>query len=378
MQTTPLFSRLRNCNSRFVVCQGGTGAGKTFAILQLLFLKAIAQAGIIVTVVGQDVPNLKAGALRQAASVIEPLAAFIAGYNATDRIFTLRNGSIIEFKSYADEQDAKSGKRQYLFVNEADGVEYAVFWQLAIRTDSQIFIDYNPSIEFWAHTKVCGKPDSTLFITDHRHNPFLAPSIHDEIESISDPELFRVYARGLTGMVTGLILPNTNICDGIPEDARLVGYGMDFGFTNDPTACVGVWLSSGELWVDELVYSTGLTNPEIATLLLPLAGENKIVCDSAEPKSIAELNALGLWCVPATKGPDSVVAGIDILKRYRINITHNSRGLLFERKAYIWKNDRHGNPTNQPIDRHNHGFDALRYCTTAHLSKRKTKELWAY
>lgn len=358
------------------VNQGGTSSGKTYAILQGLFTKLSQEEGKIATVVGQDIPNLKAGALRDALEIYnnsKELQQLIRDYNKSDRIFTWNNGSMLEFKSYDNAQDAKSGKRHYLFVNEANGISYAVYEELSLRTKEQEFIDYNPNAEFWVHEKLIGKPNVALFISDHRHNPFVLQKQRDKIEALryKDPELWKVYARGLTGKIEGLIFRNWHLVDSIPSDAKFIGTGMDFGFTNDPTAVPMVYMQDGELWIDELIYETGLTNPDIYKRLNDLNYDKRkeIIADSAEPKSIKELNDMGLNVEAAHKGPDSVINSIDILKRYQMNVTRRSINIRKELNNYKWKVDKTtGKPINEPVDAFNHSIDALRYVALNKLS----------
>ena len=368
LQASILFRQNYNSSAQIVINQGGTYSGKTYAIEQVLFCYACEAEKQVITVVGQDIPNLKSGALRDALSIYhssEALQSLVKNYNKTDRIFEFNNGSIIEFKSYDNAQDAKSGKRDFLFVNEANGVEWSIFSELSLRTRKKVFIDYNPNSAFWAHDNLMGKPGVQLIISDHRHNPFLAEKEREKIEAIkgNDPELWRVYARGLTGKVTGLILNNWHICENIPKDAKLLAAGLDFGFTNDETGCLLAYLQNGELWVDEVLYETGLTNPDIAVKLMAaqIKKRTEIVADSAEPKSIEELRRLGWHVTGAKKGADSVKNSIDILKRYKINITRKSVNLLNELGRYKWKTDRSGKTLNEPVDSFNHLIDPLRY-----------------
>lgn len=257
-------------------------------------------------------------------------------------------------------------------MNEANGVPYEVFWQLAIRTRKQVFIDYNPSARFWVHNNIIGRDDCRLILSDHRNNRFLTEQEHKKIEEIDDPELWRVYARGLTGKITGLIFTNWGIVDKLPprEEWKMECRGLDFGFTNDPTALEHLILAHGELWVDEEIYQPGLTNQDIADRCKEngLTKRDLIVADSAEPKSIQEIHNQGLWIIPSTKGADSINNGIDILKRFRINITRRSHGIIENMQQYKWKKSRDGETTNQPIDAFNHGIDAIRYVALKKLS----------
>ena len=357
-----------NSDKRVLVNQGGTSSGKTYSIMQVLFELGYEEPNSIITVVGQDIPNLKVGAYRDAKTIMNSndlVTDFYPTINEGERIIKCKNGSIIEFKSYADAQDAKSGKRDYLFVNEANGISYDIYWQLAIRTRKKVFIDYNPTARFWAHDELIGREGVELIVSYHKGNRFLSEEEHQRIESIADPELKRVYARGKTGKIEGLVLTNWEICDTLPpeEEWKMSCFGLDFGFTNDPSALEQVVLAHGELWIDEKLYSTGLTNPEIAERAKEqgVSGQQQIVADCAEPKSIRELQGCGLWVTASPKGADSIVSGLDILKRYKIHVTRHSLGILSNLRAYKWSKDRDGNTTNKPEDKNNHGIDAIRY-----------------
>ena len=378
---------------RVVVNQGGTSSGKTYAIMQVLFQLGFDDPNSVITVVGQDIPNLKVGAYRDAKTIIGAYPIMRELYpviNEGERIIKCVTGSIIEFKSYADEQDAKSGKRDYLFINEANGISYQVYWQLAIRTRKRIFIDYNPSARFWVHDEIIGREGVLILYSYYQHNCssrtadpewkgekhyFLSEEERERIEGIEDPELFKVYARGRTGMIQGLVFTNWDIVDAMPprEEWKMSCHGLDFGFTNDPSALEQVVLAHGDLWVDEKLYSTGLTNPDIASRAQGQGVTDKdlIVADCAEPKSIAELRAHGLWVTESPKGRDSIVAGLDILKRYRIHITRRSAGIIANFRAYRWGKDKDGNDTNKPEDKNNHGIDAIRYVGLAKLAQHR-------
>lgn len=365
-RTSVVYAANFNAVEKIVVNQGGTSSTKTYSVIQLLFTIAMSKPMQVITVVGQDIPNLKKGAYRDAKNIYHTtpeLQLWFGKPNETERIFTCTNGSIIEFTSYQDEQDAKSGKRDYLFLNEANGIAYAIFRQLYLRTRIRTFIDYNPSARFWVHEHLIGRKDVKLIISDHRHNPFLSKEEHEKIESIDDPEFFKVYARGLTGVLQGLVYRNWQIVDEMPKIWSGRWRGLDFGFSNHPSVMLDVMLSNGELWVDELFYETGMLNEHI----FDTAKENgvsvadEIIADSAEPKSIAELQNKGLRVEAAIKGPDSVKVGIDVLKTYKINITRRSVDTRKEIASYRWKTGSDGTPINEPIKFNDHAMDALRY-----------------
>jgi phage terminase large subunit len=277
----------------------------------------------------------------------------------------------MEFKSYGNPQDAKSGKRDYCFINEANGIPFDIYTELALRTRKRVFLDYNPNSEFWVHQKVIGQPNVKLIISDHRHNPYLSQKVRDKIEALRDidEDLWKVYARGRTGKIEGLIFRNWSICDSIPSTAQLIGRGIDFGFTNDPTTCMAVYKNDGELWINEELYRTNLTNKQIYEALPDKKGF--FVGDSSEPKSIAELRGYGLMIEGANKGSDSVVNSIDILKRFKLNVTRSSVNFIKELNSYKWRTDKlTGKTINEPVDFMNHAIDAVRYIALNKLANR--------
>lgn len=363
---------------RIFVNQGGTSSGKTYCIMQLLIVKSMEQPRQVITVVGEDLPNLKVGALRDTQTIIsgsEELRRWFTE-NKTDHYFIGKNGSIIEFKSYDSPQDAKSGKRDYLFINEANGISFDIFWQLQMRTRKRTYLDYNPSARFWVHDKLIGREDVKTIITDHRGNRFLSEDEHRKIESIDDYELWQVYARGLTGKITGLVFPDFRIVDAMPplEECKMRAYGLDFGYVNDESALEEVRLAHGEIWTDEIIYETGLTNPDLSHRFRD-NGINRralIIADCAEMKSIAELKNMGWNVVPSVKGADSINTGIDILHRYKWNVTRRSVGLIDNLKKYKWVVNRDGEQLNKPIDKFNHGIDAVRYVALRQLRVQRT------
>ena len=366
-EASKLFYETRQCSNDIIVHQGGSSSGKTYSILQVLFTKAIEER-VVITVVGESIPNLKAGALRDAIEIVnssDVLKSLVTDYNKTERIFTFEGGSVMEFKSYLTPQDAKSGKRDYLFINEAQGISYAIFNELYMRTKIQCFVDYNPNEEFWVHEKLLGTRGVKLFISDHRHNPFVPEKIREKLEDLKnkDMELFKVYARGMTGKIEGLIFRNFGFVDAIPKEAKFIAHYLDWGFTNDPTAFGSVYKMNGELFIDEKIYTSGLTNSDIINKLkeLTIHPNDEIIADSSEPKSIEDIRRAGYFISGANKGPDSIVNSIDTLKPFKLNITNTSVGLKKEIKSYKWQIDATGKTINKPVDYLNHSIDGVRY-----------------
>lgn len=362
---------------RIYINQGGTSSAKTYTILQVLLMIAVKEAKCVITVVGQDLPNLKVGAWRDVKTIIgeSPALSATTFLNESEHRVNFRNGSIMEFKSFEDEQDAKSGKRDYLFINEANGITYPVYWQLAIRTKKKIWVDYNPSERFWVHDKLIGLPEAKLIISDYRQNLFLPEDMRNRIANIKDKDMREVYTHGLTGKLEGLIIRDYELCESMPpvRDCKLRGFGLDFGFSADPTALVDCALAHGELWLDLVCYETGMMNPDIARVIKahPLSKLFAVVADSAEPKSIAEIRAERVNIIPAVKGSDSIRAGIDIMRRYKWNITRRSSGLIEEVQRYKWKTGKAGGSLNDPIDCWNHAIDAIRYWCLKNLALRR-------
>ena len=374
-EVSDLFMANKETEERTVVNQGGTSSGKTYSIMQLLFEMAMNEPDLVVTIVGQDIPNLKKGAYRDAKTILNQspiLQVWFPYINESERVIRCINGSVLEFTSFKDEQDAKSGKRDVLFINECDGIAYGIYWQLDMRTRRKVFLDYNPSARFWVHDNVIGRKNVKLIISDHRCNPFLSKEEHEKIEKIEDYELWKVYAPG---KFKGLIFPEFRIVDRMPEVLECKGnwYGLDFGYTNDPTALENMRLAHGELWVDELLFEAGYDNPMIARVMKTngIMRRDVVIADCAEPKSISEINSFGFNVRPSSKGPDSIKNGIQILQRYKINVTRRSTGIIQEMKRYKWKVDKNGVMLNVPIEVWNHGIDAIRYVSLKTLSARR-------
>lgn len=381
---TPVFYANYNATEKVVINQGGTASSKTYSIMQLLYLRAIEKKRVI-TVTGESIPNLKKGAYRDAQSIYdstEGLKAYIKAWNQTERVINFHNGSIIEFTTNETEQSAKAGKRHILFATEANGLNWLIFWQQAIRTTEQIFIDYNPSAKFWAHENLIGTNEDSndlsatvkLIISDHRHNTFLSESQHRAIENIKDKDLWSVYARGKTGNLIGLIFPNWRRIEPgqFPDDDFIVG--IDFGYTNDPTAIVKVAWGGENIYVQELAYAPGIPAKEIVQILKANGvkeRETRIYCEH-DPDMISQLTQLRMLSIPARKGQGSINAGIMKLKEYHVYYTNDSGNLDNELSRYMWAMDKNtGKPTNTPAPGFDHLIDATRYAVYSHFYRMK-------
>ena len=364
---------------RVIVNQGGTRSGKTYSMVQLLFL--IANAGVFnIDVVSESMPHLKRGALNDFQENLDN-RGLIEGehyeHNRTDSFYTFPNGSKVTFFSADDWGKVKGSRRDVLFINECNRINYEVYRQLAVRTTKCIFLDYNPDSEFWLQTKNIQCKDTTkVIISTYKDNPFLPKVQIEEIESNKgDAEWWKVYGLGLMGTHKGLIYKNWDIVKDIPANANLLGYGLDFGYQNDKTAIVAAYMFQGELYLKQHCYQTGLTNDRIAEILKGLPPSTTIA-DCAEMKSIDEIKAFGVRNVrPCVKGKDSVNNGIQILQRYKMHVVQDSLDLIYELRNYKWMEDKTtGETLNVPnkamhVD---HALDALRYLASAMLVQHRS------
>jgi phage terminase large subunit len=358
--------------ARKKVIQGGTSAGKTLAILAVL-IDIAAKKKTEISVVSESIPHLRRGAIKDFAKVMQWTNRWVADrWNKTLLTYNFANGSVIEFFSADSEARLRGARRQVVYINEANNIDFESYYQLAIRTSEAIYIDFNPTHEFWAHTEVLHEDDSELIILTYNDNEALPDTIKRDIElnrtkaetSAYWANWWKVYGLGQVGTLQGAIYEDFEVVEGIDVSrAKFVALGLDWGFSNDPTALVAIYRQGDCLLIQELLYATGLTNQDIADKLrsLGITRAWEIVADSAEPKSIEEIYRLGFNIKPAEKGPDSVRNGIDILKRFKLQVTKDSTNLIKELRSYTWATDKEGKNTGVPIDSFNHACDAMRY-----------------
>ena len=359
--------------ARKKVIQGGTSAGKTIAILAVLINHAARHPKTEISVVSESIPHLRRGAIKDFAKVMQWTGRWVADrWNKTLLTYNFANGSVIEFFSADSEARLRGARRQVVYINEANNIDFESYYQLAIRTSEAIYIDFNPTHEFWAHTEVLREADSELLILTYQDNEALPDTIRKDIElnrikaetSAYWANWWKVYGLGQVGTLQGAIYEDFEVVEGIDvSQAKFVALGLDWGFSNDPTALVAIYRQGDCLLVQELLYQTGLTNQDIADKLrsLGITRAWEIVADSAEPKSIEEIYRLGFNIKPAEKGPDSIRNGIDVLKRFKLQVTKDSTNLIKELRSYTWATDKEGKNTGVPIDSFNHACDAMRY-----------------
>lgn len=374
IKTNKVYRHLDQSNKRIIIEQGGTRSGKTYNILMwLIFGYGLQQRKKVITICRKTYPALRTSAMRDFIQILRDYNLYDESFHNKSSAEYILNGNLVEFISLDQPTKVRGRKRDLLFINEANELHWEDWQQLVFRTTGQIILDYNPSDEFhWIYEKVKTRDDADFHITTYQDNPFLPQSIKDEIELLrqTDENYWQVYGLGQVGMGKTLIFTHTPI-DRIPSDAQLISYGMDFGYSNDPTTLIAVYKKDINLYFDELIYRTGMTNRDIGNELRALEIDRRaeVFADSAEPKSIVELRQMGYNVKPSEKGRDSVNIGIDMLKRYNLFITKKSQNTIKEFRNYKWKEDKNGNVLNIPVDLYNHTTDAIRYACYSKLSK---------
>ena len=366
-QRTTAINKILALKKRIKIVQGGTSAGKTYGILPILIDKACKQPNTEISVVSESIPHLRRGALRDFLKIMKSTQRFVdERYNKSLLKYEFANGSFIEFFSADDSSKLRGGRRSILYINECNSVSFESFNELSIRTKDEVFLDYNPTAEFWVQTELEGQEDAEKIILTYKDNEALDKGIIDQIEkNIKKAETsnywrnwVRVYVDGEMGQLEGVVFSNWKQIDTIPNEARLIGIGVDFGYTNDETAIIEVYKMNETRILNEVTYQTGLLNSDIAKIL---PRDVPVYADSAEPKSIADIQRYGITIKGVTKGRDSINYGIDVMQRENYLVTSQSTNLIKELRSYCWDTDKTGKRLNKPIDNFNHAIDAVRY-----------------
>lgn len=351
-------------SKRIRIVQGGTSASKTVSII--LYLIALAQSDkekTLTSIVSESFPHLRRGAERDFLNIMREHRYFTDKlWDRTNHIYTFETGSQIEFFSVDQPEKVRGARRDRLFINEANNIPFSAFEELEVRTKDFIFLDYNPTSEFWLFTDVIpARTDKEQIILTYKDNEALSKEIVQSIEQRRERKnWWRVYGLGQLGEIEGMVYKDWQIIQALPHEARLECYGLDYGYSNDPTAIIGVYkYNSGYIW-DEVLYQKGLSNKQIADVLKnnELA---PVIPDSAEPKSNDELKSYGITVIPAEKGKDSVSNGIQLIKAQRISMTQRSLNLIKEYRNYLWEVDKNGKVLNVPEKGFEHTLDAGRY-----------------
>jgi len=373
---TKAINKILALKKRIKIVQGGTSAGKTYGIIPILINKAINISGLEISIVAESIPHLRRGCIKDCLKILkETNRYFDQQYNRSLLRYEFKNGSYIEFFSVDDSTKLRGARRDVLYINEANNISFEAYNELSIRTKNEVFLDYNPANEFWVHENLLKDNDSEMIILTYKDNDALDKRIIKEIEKAKEKaktsayweNWWRVYGMGEIGRLQGVVFSNWKQIDKIPEEAKLIGIGIDFGYTNDPTAIVEVYKWNDQRIVNELCYQSGLVNSEIAKKL-----PDGIICyaDSAEPKSIAEIRMHNKMIKGAKKGKDSIVHGIQLMQSQEYLITSQSTNMIKELRSYIWDIDKAGKTLNKPKSGLDHLIDALRYHESESLSNK--------
>jgi len=362
---TTATKKIQSLRKRLRFVQGGTSASKTVSII--LYLIDLAQRDkkpTLTSIMSESLPHLKRGAIRDFLLIMQEHKYYKDDrWNKSDFVYTFETGSKIEFFSVDQADKVRGARRDRGFLNEANNNTFEVFEQLEVRTKEFMICDWNPSNEFWFNFEIENKrSDYEHIILTYKDNEALSKEIIDSIEQRKNRKgWWQVYGLGLLGEVEGKIYKDWEIIDEVPHQARLERRGLDFGYTNDPTAIVDVYYYNGGYILDEVCYKKGMSNKYIADTLNALDQDILVMADSAEPKSIDEIKSYGVNIQPAQKGQGSVNQGIQFIQGQRISMTKRSLNLIKEYRNYLWATDKDGKILNVPEGGLDHCLDAVRY-----------------
>lgn len=385
-EVTTAIKKMLAMSGRKKIIQGGTNSGKTYGIIPIVYDKCLANPRFKATVVAESLPAVKDGCIDIFKNFMMDEGRWNDNqWNASDLVYTASNKAKIQFKSFDTVGKAKAaGKRDLLFLNEGNHIPFLIADALIIRSQ-EVWIDFNADSEFWAHTEILPQPNTEFLKLTYLDNEALPPATFEdlmykkkraEIEERNGMKSYwwnwwQVYGLGNIGNLQGVVFDNWTHADELPKESRFLGYGMDFGFTNDPTTLTGVWLLGEDLYLKELIYQTDLTGSDITNKMhaLGIDKRDEIFADCADPRTIEEIRRRGFNIKESIKGPDSVNAGIDTLKRYSLKVLPGSDNLAKELRAYKWLTDRNGKAVNKPEDFMNHSIDGVRYVAASKLRK---------
>lgn len=367
---TTATQKVAKLQKRLKAIPGGTSAGKTIGVLEVLIDKAQSdKQPTLTSIVSESFPHLRRGCIRDFLNIMEQHKYYKdAAWNKSESTYVFETGSIIEFFSADQADKLRGGRRDRLFINEANNIPFDAFEQLEVRTKESIYLDWNPTNEFWYYTEVKGKRADVEELTlTYKDNEGLSQEIIDSIEQRKNRKgWWQVYGLGQLGDVEGKIYKDWAIIDGVPHEARLERFCLDFGYSNDPSALIALYRYNGGFILDEIMYKKGQSNKQIADTIINTELEALVVADSAEPKSIDEIRIYGVNILPAVKGAGSISNGISYIQGQRISVTKRSVNLIAEYRNYLWKIDpKNGRILNIPEGGFDHALDAVRYGMTS-------------
>lgn len=370
LQTTKIFSRIDKAVKRgytTISLQGSARSSKTYNTLIWLIMFCLNTPNTRLSVVRKTLPALKFSVFVDFKEILMKMNLFNPKrLNKSDLVYSFANGSWIDFFSTDNEQKLRGRKRDILFVNEANELSYLEWEQLVMRTTRLAMLDYNPSFsdEHWI-CQLNAEPKTYHFVSTYKDNPFLERKVVEEIESLKhkNENLWRIYGLGQQAIVEGLIFTNVRFVEKMPDLVKQRYVGMDFGFTNDPTAIVEVGIVESEkrIYIDEIMYRTQMLTTDIIRVLKSEADRKKVISESADPRLIQEIYRAGVNIHPVKKFQGSIDAGITKMQEYTIFITQRSVNVTKEFKNYVYHKDKEGKITNTPVDAFNHAIDAVRY-----------------
>ena len=384
---TKALNKLLELDKRIRVVKGGTSAGKTICILLILIDYAIKNEGKEISVVSESIPHLRRGAFKDFCQLLKGLGRYNDNQlNKSVLKYTFTNGSYIEFFSTDQRDKLRGARRTDLYINECNNVPFDAYNQLAVRTSGTVWLDYNPSSLFWVDKEIIGQEDADYITLTYKDNEVLDQTIVKEIEKAKEKgktstywaNWWRVYGLGETGSLEGVCIPDWKEIDNLPQEARLLAYGMDFGYSVDPTTLIALYKWNNAYIYDEVLYKKGMLNRDISRFLSQADIKENIVADSAEPKSIAELQGYGHNIHGVTKGRDSVVYGLNLMNQNEIYVTARSKNLKRELGGYVWAKDKEGNQLQKPTGLHPDCIDAARYVLTDQLENPNKGEYYIY
>ena len=385
---TKALDKLLELESRVRIVRGGTSAGKTICILLILIDYAIRNKGEVISVVSGTIPAIRRGSYKDFINILKSINRYNESqHNKSLMRYTFTSGSYIEFFSTDDSSKLRGSRRDLLFVNECNTISgFDAYQELAIRTNKYIWLDYNPSALFWVDKQLVDEPDTDFITLTYKDNDALPESIVKELEKARDKaktstywkNWCRIYLDGEIGNIEGVCIPDWKEIDTIPNEARLLAYGMDFGYSVDPTTLIALYKWNDAYIYDEVLYKKGMLNRDISRFLSQLDIKENIVADSAEPKSIAELQGYGHSIYGVSKGRDSVVYGLNLINQNEIYVTARSKNLKRELAGYVWAKDKEGNQLQKPTGEHPDCIDAARYVLTDQLENPNKGEYFIY
>ena len=374
VNTTVTYGNQQDSPTRVTHHIGGTRSGKTYALLQWCIVQALSNKETI-TIVRKTIPSLKRTVMKDFKDVMLSLGIWNENdWNISDRIYNFYTDSVIQFISTDDAEKLRGLKSNILWLEEANEIDEESYFQLMIRTTGPIILSYNPTISPYHWIRLM--QECTRNFTTYKNNPYLEASVKKAIEDLqrTNPKAWLVYGLGEYVSNEKAIF-QFNVVDFLPDEATFVAFGLDFGYSSDPTALVSVWKMDNELYIMEHCYEKGMVTSDIDNMLRSVVKDREeIWADSAEPRLIDELYRLGWNIRPVIKGKDSINFGIQVMQNYKINIPKSCQNLTNEFYSYEWSSDRFGKQLDKPVDFNNHLIDAARYAAMMRLSNKATAQ----